>query len=154
MPVTGIAYPYLILHGLWQQFFVYYFNNFTVVLHLIWFQFYYGLETVVYINACLGCKIIWWISTSNCYRMAILDWITKLLNAHQQQVLCYCCITLNSISVLWRLGNCCSHKCMSRVQNHMMNFNFKLLQGGHYGLKRKSTQRTSTTDVVLLLCYT
>ena len=77
----------------------------TVVIHLIWFQFYDDLETVVHTNACLRCKIIKCTSTSNCCRAAILDWIAKLLDAHQQQVLWYCCITLNLISVSRRLRN-------------------------------------------------
>ena len=43
---------------------------------------------------------------------------------------------------------------MSEVQNRYMNFNFKLLQGGHFGLDRKTAQCASTTGVVQLLYHT
>ena len=123
----------------------------TVVLHLIWFQFCYNLEMVVHTNACLGCKIVKRTSTSNSCRGAILDWFAKLLDAHQQQVLRYCCTSLNLISVLRRLRNHCSHKCMSWVQSRKMNFNFKLLQGGHIGSNPKIAWPASAAYRVLRL---
>ena len=87
----------------------------TAVSQLVWFQFKDGLEIVDHIGACPRLKYAVTYFSSNYVLAAILDQITKLFNAHQQQVLCYCCITLNLISLQKRLRNCWSHRCMSKA---------------------------------------